>query len=200
MYSGLPVFGMNRGTLGFLMNEYLEELLLHRLTAAVARELHPLRMKTVDMDGNTSYALAFNEVSVFRQTRQAAQVRVSIDGTTRIDPLISDGVLVSTPAGSTAYNASAGGIMLPLDSGLLALTPICAFRPRRLRGGVLHRNARVVFECLDTSKRPVSATADFHEVRNAMWVEVEEARDISLQLLYDPSQDIDEKVWQEQFF
>ncbi|EGD79139.1 NAD+ kinase [Salpingoeca rosetta] len=196
--SGLPVFGMNRGTIGFLMNEYLEEMLMERLHAAVCRTIHPLRLRTVDVHGQVTHSLAFNEVSVFRQTRQAAHVCVSIDGTVRINPLISDGILVATPAGSTAYNASAGGIMLPLDSGLLTLTPICAFRPRRLRGGVLHRHARVAIENLSPAKRPISATADFHEVRDVVHVEVEEARDISLHLLYDPALDIDEKVWHEQ--
>eukprot|EP01147_Barroeca_monosierra_P008125 gene8125-773_t len=197
--SNLPVFGMNRGTVGFLMNEYEEDLLFERLSAAVRRTLQPLRMRTVDIHGYESEHIAFNEVSVFRQTRQAAHICVSIDGITRIQQLMCDGILVATPAGSTAYNASAGGIMLPLDSGLLALTPICAFRPRRLRGGVLHGTSRVVFENLNPSKRPISATADFHEIRDVVRVHIERASDISIDLLYDSSLDIDEKVWHEQF-
>ncbi len=193
-----PVYGMNLGSVGFLMNEFSEDGLEKRLLAAEPAELHPLRMTAHTKDG-VREALAFNEVSLLRQTRQAAKLRIVIDDKIRIEELICDGALVSTPAGSTAYNLSAHGPILPIDAALLALTPISAFRPRRWRGALLPRRARTRFEILEAPKRPVSAVADDLEVRDVTIVEVAEDRSISVTLLFDEGRSLDERILAEQF-
>ena len=164
----VPIFGMNRGSVGFLMNEFREEGLLERLNRAELIELQPLKMETVDLDGRHITNIAFNEVSLLRETRQAAKIRIIVDGVSRIDEMICDGVLVATPAGSTAYNLSASGPIIPLGNDLLALTPISAFRPRHWRGALLPSKAKIIFEVREPSDRRVSATADFNEVRNVV--------------------------------
>jgi NAD+ kinase len=196
---GKPFYGMNRGSLGFLLNEYREEDLLERLHRAVPVVLHPLRMRTTDLEGNVTEALAFNEVSLLRETRQAAKLSIRIDGVMRLPELICDGILVATPAGSTAYNLSAHGPIVPLDAGVLAMTPISAFRPRRWRGALLRHSAHVRFDVLESSKRPVSAVADFTEVRDVQTVEISEDRSISMTMLFDPEHNLEERILKEQF-
>ena len=193
------IYGMNLGSVGFLTNEYREEGLLERLSAAEAAEVHPLRMIAKTVSGETHRALAFNEVSLLRETRQAAKIRVIVDDKIRIAELICDGILVSTPAGSTAYNLSAHGPILPIDAALLALTPISAFRPRRWHGALLPHRARTRFEVLEPKKRPVSAVADDREVRNVMTVDVAEDRSISMTMLFDKGHSLDERILAEQF-
>lgn len=195
---GKPIYGMNLGSIGFLMNEYREEDLPARLALAEKAEIHPLKMLAHSAKGET-LARAFNEVSLLRETRQAAKIRVMVDGKPRIAELICDGILVSTPAGSTAYNLSAHGPILPIDAPLLALTPISAFRPRRWRGAILPHRARVRFEVLESAKRPVSAVADDFEVRDVVAVDVEEDRSISMTMLYDAGHNLDERILSEQF-
>jgi NAD+ kinase len=195
---GKPIYGMNRGTVGFLMNEYHQGDLLERLAAAERAVIHPLKM-AAHTESGTVEARAFNEVSLLRETRQAAKIRILVDGKPRTSELICDGVLVSTPAGSTAYNLSAHGPILPIDADLLALTPISAFRPRRWRGALLPHRARVRFEILESSKRPVSAVADDFEVRDVTAVDVAEDRAISMTMLYDAGHNLDERILAEQF-
>lgn len=195
----LPVYGMNCGSVGFLMNDYREEGLAERLAAAQAAVLHPLRMIAHTGAADPSEALAINEVSLLRETRQAAKIRILVDGKVRLPELICDGVLVSTPAGSTAYNLSAHGPIVPLGANLLPLTPISAFRPRRWRGALLPAEAEVVFEVLEAGKRPVSATADYTEVRDVRRVEVREDRAVSLTMLFDPDHGLSERIIAEQF-
>ena len=199
MASGLPVYGMNRGSVGFLMNDYSEVSLLERIAAAEKAVIHPLRMTATDVEGQTHVALAINEVSLLRQTRQAAKLRISIDGRLRLGELACDGALVSTPAGSTAYNLSAHGPIIPLDARVLALTPISAFRPRRWRGALLAHTAKVTFEVLEAAKRPVSAVADNIEVRDVLDVHIAEDRDIALNMLFDEGRSLEERVIAEQF-
>lgn len=199
MTSRIPIYGMNQGTLGFLMNEYREDSLIERLAEAQAAIVHPLRMRAVTQGGEHHEALAINEVALLRQTRQTAKLRISIDGRVRVEELVCDGALVATPAGSTAYNLSAHGPVLPLSAGALALTPISAFRPRRWRGALLGRNATVKIEVLETAKRPVSATADFNEVRDVASVEIREAPEIGLTLLFDAGHSLEERILNEQF-
>jgi NAD+ kinase len=199
MRRGTPIYGMNCGTVGFLMNEYSEEDLLARLSRARTNLLRPLRMRTVQANGTEQEALAINEVSMLRQTRQAAKLRIHVDGKVRLDELICDGALVSTPAGSTAYNLSAHGPILPIEAGVLALTPISAFRPRRWRGAILSHTATVRIEVLEAGKRPVSAVADHTEVRDVVDVAVEEASDITVPILFDADHDLDERILAEQF-
>ncbi|MCA1939944.1 MAG: NAD kinase [Caenispirillum bisanense] len=194
-----PIYGMNRGTVGFLMNTYGEDDLPHRLARAQKVVLHPLRMIAATRDGEQITALAINEVSMLRETRQAAKLRISIDGKVRLQELICDGALVCTAAGSTAYNLSAHGPILPMGSNVMALTPISAFRPRRWRGAILPHTAKVAFEILETNKRPVSAVADYTEVRNVARVEVHEARDVQLTMLFDPEHNLEERILSEQF-
>ena len=196
---GVPIYGMNRGSVGFLMNDYNEEGLIERLEAAEVTVLHPLQMIATTVDGDTTTALAINEVSVLRQTRQASKIRISIDGRVRTPELICDGVLVATAAGSTAYNLSAHGPILPVGSDIMALTPISAFRPRRWHGALLPAHAKIKFEVLEGEKRPVSAVADYTEVRNVIEVDVEERRDISLQILFDAGHGLEERIINEQF-
>lgn len=199
MDQGVPIYGMNQGTVGFLMNEYGEEDLPQRLVAAEEARLHPLRMHAVCTDGQKLDALAINEVSLLRQTRQAANIRISVDDIVRLEQLICDGVMVASPAGSTAYNLSAYGPIVPIGAQLLALTPISAFRPRRWRGALLPSSARVTFEILDPEKRPVSATADFTEVRDVVRVDVREDSSITLHLLFDSEHNLEERIIREQF-
>ena len=195
---GKPIYGMNLGTIGFLMNEYNEADLPDRLAKAEQAKVHPLRMRATTANESVN-GLAFNEVSLLRQTRQATKLRILVDGKVRISELICDGVLVATPVGSTAYNLSAHGPILPIDSALLALTPISAFRPRRWRGALLPHNARVRFEALETEKRPVSAVADGLEVRNIVSVDVAEDRSIGMVMLFDAGRNLDERILTEQF-
>lgn len=195
---GLPVYGMNRGTIGFLMNDYSIDDLPARISAATEACIHPLKMR-VEAAGGPYDALAFNEVSLFRQTGQAAHIAIYVDGKERLERLIADGVLVATPAGSTAYNLSAHGPVLPLTSDILALTPISAFRPRRWRGALIKSNAKIVFEVLEPEKRPVSATADNIEHRNVTKVAVHQDTSTSLTLLFDADHALDEKILREQF-
>jgi NAD+ kinase len=199
MGRNVPIFGMNRGSVGFLLNEYREEGLVERLKAAVRVTLHPLRMTATTGDGRKTEAIAINEVSLLRQTRQTAKLAIKVDGIERLPELTCDGVLVATPAGSTAYNLSAHGPIIPLGAGLLALTPISAFRPRRWRGALLPHRARVHFEVLEADKRPVSATADHTEIRDVAAVDVCEDRSTSLTLLFDPEHNLEERVLKEQF-
>jgi NAD+ kinase len=195
----VPIFGLNRGTVGFLMNEFQTEDLLDRLRLAEQVRLHPLRMTTRNIKGRKKTALAINEVSLLRQTRQAAHLRVSIDGRTRMDELICDGAMVCTPAGSTAYNFSVHGPILPLGSDVLALTPISAFRPRQWRGAIVPCNAKIRLDILDCDKRPVSAVADNTEVRDVVSVEIEEDRSTSIRLMFDPEHNLEERILREQF-
>jgi NAD+ kinase len=196
---GKPIYGMNRGSVGFLMNEYGEQDLLGRINAAEQAVIHPLRMEALDAHKKTHRALAFNEVSLLRQTRQAAKLRVSVDGKVRLAEMICDGAIISTPAGSTAYNLSAHGPIIPLDAKVLALTPISAFRPRRWRGALLSHSARLRFEVLEAPKRPVSAVADNFEARDVIEVYVAEDREISITMLFDAGRSLEERVLAEQF-
>jgi NAD+ kinase len=194
-----PIYGMNRGTVGFLMNDYRATGLPALLQRAHKIDLRPLRMVATTLSGKIRQSLAINEVSLLRETRQTARIAVSIDGKMRLDELICDGVMVATPAGSTAYNLSAYGPILPLGSSLLALTPISAFRPRRWRGALLPHTATVEFVVLDPQKRPVSAVADGTEVRDVVKVTVTEASDVKLALLFDPEHNLEERIIKEQF-
>jgi NAD+ kinase len=196
---GVPIFGMHRGSVGFLMNPYKLGGLFDRLDTAQPVSFHPLQMTTVDERGNTEKAFAFNEVSLLRETRQGAKLRISVDGVVRLDELMADGILLSTPVGSTAYNLSAHGPIIPLDAEILALTPISAFRPRRWRGALLSHRAKVRIDCLEVDKRPVSAVADFTEVRDIVSVEIEEKPGISITLLFDREANLQERVFKEQF-
>jgi NAD+ kinase len=196
---GVPIYGMHRGSVGFLMNAYRPEGLYERLAAAQPVVLHPLEMTARDEHGGHHLALAFNEVSLLRESRQAAKLRVSVDGVVRIEELMADGILVATPVGSTAYNLSAHGPIIPLGASVLALTPISAFRPRRWRGALLPHEARVEIQALETDKRPVSAVADFSEARDVERVEIHENRDISMTLLFDRESNLEERVLKEQF-
>jgi NAD+ kinase len=199
METGLPIYGVNRGTVGFLMNIFEDDDLPARLAKAETAVVHPLAMRAVDKDGHEVKALAINEVSLLRETRQTAKLRISVDGKVRLEELLCDGVLVATPAGSTAYNLSAHGPIIPIDARLLALTPISAFRPRRWRGALLSHNAKVRFEVLEADKRPVSAVADHTEVRNVVQVDVQENRKVKLKLLFDEGHSLDERILSEQF-
>lgn len=193
-----PVYGMNCGSVGFLMNAFSEQDLPHRVARAQAALLHPLRMRTEGPDGPVE-ALALNEVSLLRQLRQAAKIRITVDGRVRLPELICDGVMVATPAGSTAYNLSAHGPIVPLSANLLPLTPISAFRPRRWRGALLPSTVHVRFDVLERGKRPVAAVADFTEVRDVAAVEVCEDRSVTVTVLFDPDQGLSERIIAEQF-
>lgn len=195
----LPVYGMKLGNVGFLMNRFREDELFDRLNEANVVELNPLCMIAVTEAGSESKALAINEVSLLRQLNQAAHIRILINGSVKVENLICDGVLVSTAAGSSAYNLSAQGPILPLGTDALALTPISPFRPRRWRGAVLPSSVRVRFEILDCYKRPVSATADAHEIRNVISVDVFEEKSITLKLMFDPDHSLEQRILDEQF-
>jgi len=197
--TGKAIYGMNRGSVGFLMNDFAEKHLRERLSAAEATTIRPLRMATRDRNDRVQKALAFNEVSLFRQVYQAAKLNIAIDGKVRMEELICDGVLLSTPAGSTAYNLSAHGPILPVNAQLLALTPISAFRPRRWRGALLPHEAKVRIEVVEPQKRPVAAVADHVEVRDVLSVEIAEDRKRSARLLFDPGHSLAERVIAEQF-
>ncbi|MEM7404914.1 MAG: NAD kinase [Pseudomonadota bacterium] len=199
MERGLPIYGMNQGTVGFLMNTYRDDKLVERLNTADLAEIRPLRMTALGRSGGQLKALAINEVSLHRQTGQASKIRVSVDGKERVTEVICDGILVATAAGSTAYNLSAHGPILPLNAGVLALTPISPFRPRRWRGALLPRESKVHFDILDHFKRPVSANADATELRDVSEVSVEEARDVTLKLLFDAEHNLEERILSEQF-
>jgi NAD+ kinase len=199
MNSGKPIYGMHRGTVGFLMNDFSETRLNERLAAAHVTVIHPLLMRARDAAGRVHRHHAINEVSVFRQTYQAARLRVLIDGKERLPQLVADGVLLATPAGSTAYNFSVQGPIIPIDAPLLALTPISPFRPRRFRGALLPDRARVTIEVLEAEKRPVAAVADHNEVRSVRAVEICMDHAISMDLLFDPGHSLDERIISEQF-
>jgi NAD+ kinase len=196
---GAPIYGMNRGTIGFLMNDFHEDDLIQRLNSAEETITYPLRMLAVDVDGQEHKALAINEVSLFRQTHQVAKLSISIDGKMRMAELVADGVLVATPTGSTAYNLSAHGPIVPLGSPLVALTPLSPFRPRRWRGALLPDRAVIDFEVLNPEKRPVAAVADHDEIRRVKKVRVEMDRKTPLVMLHDPGHSLDERILTEQF-
>ncbi len=197
--SGQAIFGMNRGSVGFLMNDYSADGLPERISQATETIIHPLSMTVTAKDGAVHSALAFNEVSMLRQQHQAAKLKISIDGKVRLDELICDGIIVATPAGSTAYNLSAHGPILPINSPLLALTPISPFRPRRWRGAILSHEAQVTIDILEPEKRPVSAVADQTEFRDVVRVDVAEDSSKSARLLFDDGHSLAERVLNEQF-
>jgi NAD+ kinase len=199
MTSGKPIYGMHRGTVGFLMNEYNEDHLRDRLAAARTAMIHPLLMRALASDGTTRDFHAFNEVSLFRQTYQAARLRILIDGKERLAELVADGVLLATPAGSTAYNLSAQGPIIPINAQLMALTPMSPFRPRRWRGALLPDGAQVRVEVLEGEKRPVAAVADHDEVRNVLAVDIRMDHGIAMHMLFDPGHSLDERIVREQF-
>lgn len=199
MHRHLPVYGMNFGSVGFMMNEFSEADLIDRLDAAQRTRIFPLSMTVRDQSGATRTALALNEVSLFRSTHQAAKIRIAVDGEVRLEELICDGILLSTPAGSTAYNLSAHGPILPIEAPLLALTPISPFRPRRWRGAILSNRAVVTFTMQEAEKRPVSAVADNVEYQNVREVIVREDRSHGVTLLFDPGTSLEERVLSEQF-
>ena len=199
MEAGKPIYGMHRGTVGFLMNEYREDGLKERLAAAHETIIHPLAMRVKDASGAVHEARAINEVSLFRQTNQAAHLRVLVDGKERLSELMADGIMVATPAGSTAYNLSVQGPIIPIGSLLLALTPISPFRPRRWHGALLPDSAVVTIEVLEAAKRPVAAVADHDEVRFVQRVETRLERGIAMRLLFDPGHALDERILREQF-
>ena len=196
---GRPIYGMHRGSVGFLMNTYREDRLMERLTAAEHVVIHPLIMEAVDQAGMRHKAPAINEVALLRQTYQAAKLRVSIDGKVRLEELICDGIIVATPAGSTAYNLSAHGPILPLGTPLLAITPISPFRPRRWRGALTPDKARIDIAILESDKRPVSAVADHYEVRNIVAVSARLDPTSCIDMLFDPDHGLDERILREQF-
>jgi NAD+ kinase len=199
MDAGKPIYGMHRGTVGFLMNEFSEQDLIERLAAARVTIIHPLLMQARDAAGRLHRHYAINEVSLFRQTHQAARLRVLVDGKERLPHLVADGILLATPAGSTAYNLSVQGPIIPIDAPLLALTPISPFRPRRWRGALLPDRAQVTVEVLEADKRPVAAVADHNEVRSVRSVAASLDRAIAMQLLFDPGHSLDERILSEQF-
>lgn len=194
-----PVYGMNRGTVGFLMNEYSEPDLMERLEAAVEEVLNPLSMTAKTVDGKVHKALAINEVSLLRAGPQAAKLKITIDGRLRLAELVCDGALLATPAGSTAYNYSAHGPILPIGSDVLALTAVAAFRPRRWRGALLPKSAEVRFDVLDAEKRPVMADADSLWVENVVWVVIRSEPSIAHRILFDPGHGLEERLIREQF-
>jgi NAD+ kinase len=196
---GVAIYGMHRGSVGFLMNGYSPEGLDSRVANARPVRVHPLAMTVRDQQGKEHQALAINEVSLLRQSRQTAKLRISVDGLVQLDELMADGIIVATPVGSTAYNLSAHGPIIPLAANVLALTPISAFRPRRWRGALLPHAARVRLDILESDKRPVSATADFTEVREVACVEICESAGVTLTMLFDPEHNLEERVLKEQF-
>ena len=199
LHSNRPIYGMNRGSVGFLMNDYAEDGLPERIGASERAVIHPLSMSATDAHGVRHAGVAINEVSLLRQTRQTAKLKLSIDGKARLQELVCDGVMVATPAGSTAYNLSAHGPIIPIDAKVLALTPISAFRPRRWRGALLSHTAEVTIEVLEADKRPVSAVADNFEVRDVLSVDVAETRDMALVMLFDAGRSLEERMLAEQF-
>jgi NAD+ kinase len=199
MNSGKPIYGMHRGTVGFLMNDFAVEKLPERLAAAKNTIIHPLLMRARDAQGRTYEHRAINEVSLFRQRAQAAHLRILIDAQERLADLAADGLLVATPAGSTAYNLSVQGPIIPINAPLLALTPISPFRPRRWRGALLPDKAKITIEAREADKRPVAAVADHDEVRDVVSVDVTMDQAIAINLLFDPGHNLDERILREQF-
>lgn len=199
MALGTPVYGMNFGSVGFMMNDFAEVDLVERLRSAQRTKIYPLSMEVLDASGQRRTALALNEVSLFRSTHQAAKIQIAVDDEIRLEELICDGILLSTPAGSTAYNLSAHGPILPIEAPLLALTPISPFRPRRWRGAILGNHATVRFVLREAQKRPVSAVADNIEFQNVREVTVHEDRSHGVTLLFDPGKSLEERVLSEQF-
>lgn len=198
-HHGKAFYGVNKGSEGFLLNQSISERLSDRIPKSHAITLRALTMKATTTDGETHEAIAFNEVALFRQTRQTAHVKVTIDGIERLEELVADGVMIATPAGSTAYNLSAHGPIIPLNSPLLALTPISPFRPRRWKGALLPENAKVEFDIIDTEKRPTGVSADFTEIRNIKSVSVCQCDDVKVKLLFDPDHALEERIMREQF-
>jgi NAD+ kinase len=196
---GRPIFGMNRGTVGFLMNQYRPDGLLERVAAAVPITIHPLRMAATHTDGRRSHALAFNEVAVTRISAHSANLRLSIDGVERMARFMGDGLIVATAAGSTAYNLSAHGPIIPLGSNLLAVTPVSPFRPRRWKGALVPHIAEIVVDNLDADKRPLAVTADFHELFQVVSVTIREDPSTSVELLFDADHSLEERIIAEQF-
>ena len=199
MTAGKPIYGMHRGTIGFLMNDYSADGLEARLAAAKTTVIHPMRMRTTTVAGVAQEYRAINEVSLFRASHQAARLRVLVDGRERLAELVADGILLATPAGSTAYNLSVQGPIIPMGAPLLALTPISPFRPRRWRGALLPDKAQVTIEVLDPAKRPVAAVADHDEVRDVRSVDISMDHSISINLMFDPDHSLDERILREQF-
>jgi NAD+ kinase len=199
MHLNIPLYGMNAGTVGFLMNSFSENNLLERLNSSKCTNVHPLKMTAITEEGKIYTALAINEVHLFRETNQTAKIQITVDNHTRMEEMIGDGVLVATSAGSSAYNFSAGGAIIPLGAGILALTPISPFRPRRWRGALLPHTVTINFEVKEPAKRPVSASADFIEVRNVVSVEVKEVPNKKLRILFDPDHSLEERIISEQF-
>ncbi|MCM2343295.1 MAG: NAD kinase [Alphaproteobacteria bacterium] len=197
--TGKPIYGMNRGSVGFMMNPFRTDKFLERLAHAQSVTLHPLRMRALTKDGTCIDAIAFNEVSLLRQERHAAKISISVDDIERLPELVCDGILVSTPAGSTAYNLSAHGPILPLSANVLALTPISAFRPRRWKGALLPSHVSIRFDITDPQARPVSATADSTEVRDVARVEIRESKTLSVTLMFNPDHNLEERILKEQF-
>lgn len=195
----IPVYGMKLGRIGFLMNKHKLDGLPERIAKAHTATLFPLQMEVTDAHGVASSALAFNEVSLLRQSNQAAHLEVQLNHTVKLATLVCDGIMVATPAGSTAYNLSAHGPILPLDANVLALTPISPFRPRRWRGAILPHRTEVILRILDPGKRPVSATADFHEVRDVRTVSIRQSGDQGVRLLFDPEHNLEQRILDEQF-
>lgn len=194
-----PIFGMNLGTLGFLLNEYRVDDLLERIKGANRFEIHPLRMDVTDKNGETHSEIAFNEVSVLRETHNTAKIKIFVNGKERLSELVCDGILLATPVGSTAYNLSAGGPIVPLGGNLLPLTPISPFRPRRWAGALIKDTCEVMLDILKPIERPVSATADSQEVRDVRRVIIRESKTISKTILYDPDNPLEERIFEEQF-
>lgn len=194
-----PIYGIHCGSVGFLMNHLVPHDFLERLEKAIPTHLYPLEMTVHQTQGHTTKALAFNEVSLLRETRQAAKIQISIDGVVRLSELVCDGILIATPAGSTAYNLSAHGPIIPLETPLLALTPISAFRPRRWKGALLSESAEITFTILEPKKRPVSAVADFTEVRDISSVTVRQIKTYGVTLLFDHDHNLHERILKEQF-
>jgi NAD+ kinase len=196
---GRPIFGMNRGTVGFLMNQYRPDGLLQRVGAATPITVHPLRMAATFADGRRAHALAFNEVAMTRLSVHSANIRLSIDGVERMAKFVGDGLIVATAAGSTAYNLSAHGPIIPLGSNLLAVTPVSPFRPRRWKGALVPHTAEIVVDNLDADKRPLAATADFHELFHVVSVTIREDTSTSVHLLFDADHSLEERIIAEQF-
>lgn len=194
-----PIFGMNRGSVGFLLNDYRAENLLERLNASTFVDLHPLVMEAHCCDGTLIRKRAINEVSLYRDSHQAAKLEVKVDGVIRVEEYIGDGILVCTPAGSTAYNLSAHGPIIPIQANVMGLTPISAFRPRRWRGAILDHDAKVTLTVLEKDKRPVSAVADFDVAQDIERVEIYKSKNYVVRVLFDPDQSLDERILKEQF-
>lgn len=199
MHLGLPFYGVNSGSIGFLMNDLGPQEFAGKLKSATETVLYPLEMTAIDVHGKKHSAIAFNEVSIFRLTNQAAKFRIKVDGVTRMETLVADGALVSTPAGSSAYNSSAGGPIVPLGSKVLCLTSICPFRPRRWQGALLPHTTSIEFEILEHEKRPVSAVADFHEFPDIASVTIRESTKLPVRLLFDQNHSLDDRMIKEQF-